>query len=71
MSTQERNIRAGQVDLWRKGILSLAGVGAPTATTGGGRINTGTEYTDTANGKKYTMTGTRAAVAWTLVGAQT
>jgi hypothetical protein len=66
-----KNIRAAEVDLARQGVFNTAGSGAPTGTTGAGKCGPGSTYADTATGKVYTNTGTKAAPTWTIVGTQT
>lgn len=51
----------------------LSGAGAPVDnTTGLGTAVQGSQYMDTANGKRYTCTATNktSTIAWVLVGAQ-
>ncbi len=52
----------------------FSNAGAPTSGTSGtlaGKAEKGAQLTDTANGKVYVNTGTKASPTWTVVGSQT
>jgi hypothetical protein len=48
-------------------LMHLYGAGAPSASTGAGQAQTGSEYTDYSAGKIYVNSGSKTTPSWRLV----
>lgn len=66
-----RNMKMMDNDLAKNDIFFLVKSSAPGATDGVGIAGKGSLCIDTATGKLYSNTGTKAAPTWTVAGLQT